>query len=267
MKNADRRQMNRRRIIQKHKRRIRMNLIRFFFIICVAVVVFAVFRKLNGRESESLKLSGGFRSEHAGGNNADDMDNKDESDAGEKNDEEEWSMILVNKWNPLPEGSRDIETVELSNGERVDKRIYPRLQSMFDDARADGIYPVVASGYRTKERQEELYNSKIAAYEAEGLSSNEAKKEAELWVAVPGTSEHELGLAVDINADKIHSSGDQVYQWLSENAYKYGFIYRYPSDKTEITGVSNEPWHYRYVGKKAAAEIYEQGICLEEYLK
>lgn len=179
--------------------------------------------------------------------------------------EADWRMTLVNKWNPLPE-NMEIETVELSNGERVDVRIYDMLQRMFDDARADGVYPIVASGYRTQQEQEEIYNSRIAEYQAEGMSYEEAKKETENWVAVPGTSEHQLGMAVDINADGIHSAGYEVYEWLEQNAHRYGFICRYPMDKTDITGVSNEPWHYRYVGEEAAEEIMRQGVCLEEYL-
>lgn len=83
---------------------------------------------------------------------------------------------------------------------------------------------------------------------------------------LPGTSEHQTGLAVDINADGIHSAGYEVYDWLNQNAHKYGFICRYPSDKTDITGISNEPWHYRYVGVTAAMEIHRQDLCLEEYL-
>ena len=86
------------------------------------------------------------------------------------------------------------------------------------------------------------------------------------WVAAVGYSEHQTGLAVDINADGVHSAGYQVYEWLAGNAWKYGFILRYPSDKEEITGTAYEPWHYRYVGKEAAAEIHRQGVCLEEYL-
>ena len=85
---------------------------------------------------------------------------------------------------------------------------------------------------------------------------------AEQWVAVPGYSEHQLGFAVDINGATY-----DVYLWLQENSYKYGFIFRYPGNKTEITGTAEEVWHYRYVGVEAAAEIYEQGICLEEYLE
>jgi len=124
----------------------------------------------------------------------------------------------------------------------------------------------VREGYRTQEEQQQLLDEKIEAYENEGKSKSEAKKLAEQWVAIPGTSEHQLGIAVDINADTTKSSSDDVYSWLAENAHKYGFIKRYPSDKTDITGVINEPWHYRYVGTEAALEIYSQGMCLEEYI-
>lgn len=184
------------------------------------------------------------------------------------NDTEEstWSLILVNKWNYIPDNYK-VELTELKNGESVDKRIYPALQKMFDDARKDHVYPVAASGYRTAEKQQELMDEKIAAYESEGYSADEAKSKAEAWVAIPGTSEHQLGLSVDINADGIRSTGDDVYEWLHENSYKYGFIYRYPENKTDITGVINEPWHYRYVGTDAAAKIHELDICLEEYLE
>lgn len=84
---------------------------------------------------------------------------------------------------------------------------------------------------------------------------------------IPGTSEHQLGLSVDINADTSKCSSDAVYAWLAENAYKYGFIKRYPSEKVEITGINNEPWHYRYVGTEAAAQMQESGLCLEEYIE
>lgn len=185
--------------------------------------------------------------------------------AKEQGDEQEWSLILVNRQNPIP-AQYDVELEQLSNGERIDIRISPYLQDLFDAARADGVYPIVASGYRTTEKQQEIMDEKVAEYKAKGYTSAQAKAEAETWVAVPGTSEHQLGLAVDINADGIHSTGNEVYRWLDENSYRFGFIRRYPPDKTEITGVSNEPWHYRYVGIEAATEIYHQGLCLEEYL-
>ena len=177
-----------------------------------------------------------------------------------------WNLILVNKENYIPE-DYEIELLKLSNGEKVDKRIYPDLQKMFDDARATGLDLFVAHGYRTADEQKLLLKSKQEAYENEGHSPDEAKELAEKWVAVPGTSEHQLGIAVDINADEEKCKPDDVYNWLANNAHKYGFINRYPADKTEITGIIYEPWHYRYVGKDAAREIYEKGICLEEYIE
>ena len=176
-----------------------------------------------------------------------------------------WNLILVNRNSYIPDDYK-VELTELSNGEKVDSRIYPELQEMFNDARAQGYGLFFREGYRTQEEQQQLLDEKIEAYENEGKSKSEAKKLAEQWVAIPGTSEHQLGIAVDINADTTKSSSDDVYSWLAENAHKYGFIKRYPSDKTDITGVINEPWHYRYVGKEAALEIYSQGMCLEEYI-
>lgn len=180
-------------------------------------------------------------------------------------EEDGWQLLLVNRENPLPEGY-EIELTELSNGEKVDSRIYPALQQMFDDMRADGIYPVVVSGYRTAQEQQQILDDKIESYRQEGYSDADASALAQDWVAIPGTSEHQTGLAVDINADGIHSAGYEVYDWLLDHADEYGFIKRYPEDKVELTGISNEPWHYRYVGKKAAAEITKKGLCLEEYL-
>lgn len=177
-----------------------------------------------------------------------------------------WNLILINKDNCIPE-NYEVKLLKLSNGEKVDERIYPELQKMFNDARAAGLELFVAQGYRTSDEQQKLLDDKQKAYEKEGNSPAEAKELAEKWVAVPGTSEHQLGIAVDINADDKKCKPDDVYNWLSRNAHKYGFINRYPSDKTDITGIIYEPWHYRYVGKDAAAEIYEKNICLEEYIQ
>ncbi len=174
-----------------------------------------------------------------------------------------WYLTLVNRQNPIPKDYKP-KLVKVPGGEYVDERIYDSLMCMLEDAKAENWYqmPRVVSGWRTADTQQKLYDDKIAEYEKEGYSAGEARKLAEQWVAVPGYSEHQLGFAVDINGVSY-----DVYSWLMENSYKYGFIFRYPGDKTEITGVAEEVWHYRYVGVEAAAEMYEKGLCLEEYIR
>lgn len=178
---------------------------------------------------------------------------------------DDWELILVNKNYYVPD-DYNVELTELSNGKKVDSRIYPALQQMFDDARATGLHLFVREAYRTREEQQQILDDKISEYETEGYSSKKAKQLAKEYVALPGTSEHELGLSVDINADTNYCSSDAVYNWLNDNAYRYGFIKRYPADKTNITGINNEPWHYRYVGTKAAKIMKKENLCLEEYL-
>ena len=186
-------------------------------------------------------------------------------------DPEAWNLILVNPWNPLPE-NYSFTKKELSNGHAVDERCYPDLQAMMDACRAAGNSPVICSSYRSYEKQQSLYQNKVNRLAAQGYSQETAREEAAKAVALPGTSEHQLGLAVDIvdiaNQNLDSSQEDTaVQQWLMEHSWEYGFILRYPNDKSDITGIIYEPWHYRYVGKDAAAEIYQQGLCLEEYLE
>lgn len=187
-----------------------------------------------------------------------------------KIDKTEWNLILVNKNNAISEDYQ-FNLKQLDNGHAVDERCYDDLQHMMDDCRAAGLEPVICSSYRTNEKQAELFNRQVEKWKNLGYSDNEAEIEAGKLVAVPGTSEHQLGLALDI-VDISYQILDEkqentaVQKWLMQNSWKYGFILRYPTDKRDITGISYEPWHYRYVGKKAAKEIYDAGLCLEEYL-
>lgn len=178
-----------------------------------------------------------------------------------------WELTLVNPTHPISK-SYSPELTALANGNQVDVRMYPYLQEMFDDARAVGLCPEVTSGYRSTELQQQLYDNEIANYQAQGYSYEEAEEIAKHWVAYPGTSEHHTGLAVDISAaENSGQESEDIYPWFIENCYKYGFILRYPEDKTDITKINYEPWHYRYVGKEVAEEIHQKGICLEEYLE
>lgn len=176
-----------------------------------------------------------------------------------------WNLILVNQTHLIPDNYK-VELQELSNGKEVDERIYKPLISMLQDGANEGYYMIVVEAFRTEEEQQNLMDEKVKAYMDEGYPKILAIEMAEKWVAVPGTSEHQLGIAVDINPD-YDRSGKEVYEWLAQNAHEYGFINRYPEDKVHITGIMNEPWHYRYVGEDVAQEIYERGVCLEEYLE
>lgn len=177
-------------------------------------------------------------------------------------DDADWNLVLVNYENAIPE-NYEPNMVEVSGGEKVDERIYEPLMEMLEAAKEGNQdqLPMVVSGYRTQVKQQQLFDDKVSKYRTEGHSQNEAEKLAKQWVAVPGYSEHQIGLAVDING-AIYD----LYYWLQQNSYKYGFIFRYPGSKTDITGVAEEVWHYRYVGVDAATDMYEKGLCLEEYL-
>lgn len=176
-----------------------------------------------------------------------------------------WQLMVVNSNYRVPD-NYELEFITLSCGEKVEKRIYPDLQDMFDAALSDGVDLVVRSGYRSEEEQKALMINKIGEFRSAGFSRNEAKEKALKWVAMPGTSEHQLGFAVDINAEN-GTTDEAAYKWLSNHAHEYGFIVRYPADKSHITGISYEPWHFRYVGKSHAKRIYEEGLCLEEYVE
>ena len=185
--------------------------------------------------------------------------------------EEDWQLMLVNPWNTLPEDYA-VELATLANGLQVDARIYDALDAMLTDCRAAGLSPIVCSAYRTQATQTRLYNNKVARVRASGVPEDQVEAEAARWVAPPGTSEHQTGLALDIVAasyqildEKQEDTAEQ--KWLMENSWKYGFILRYPEEKSEITGIGYEPWHYRYVGRAAAWEMYSTGVCLEEFLQ
>lgn len=187
-------------------------------------------------------------------------------------DEEEDCLTLVNAENPLPEDYQ-VKTVEIENHLLLDVRAADALSEMLADGRKEGLDFWVCSAYRTRKKQTDLFENKVQRLMSEeGLSREAALEKAKTEVAYPGTSEHQLGLAVDIVArsyqllDKKQENTKEA-RWLRENCWRYGFILRYPTGKTGETGVIYEPWHYRYVGKQAAKEMTEEGICLEEYLE
>ena len=183
----------------------------------------------------------------------------------------DWRLTLVNPQNPLPPGYVPTLT-RLRNGQAVDERCYPALQAMMVACRAAGLEPLICSSYRTEEKQTALFENKVARLRAQGLSEEAARAGAAKVVALPGTSEHQLGLAVDI-VDMGYQLLDEgqadtpAQRWLMEHCWEYGFILRYPAEKEAVTGIIYEPWHYRYVGEDNARAIRESGLCLEEWLE
>ena len=184
---------------------------------------------------------------------------------------DEWRLILVNFENKLDEDF-EVERTKVGNNQYVDARIADSLNAMLAAAEEEGITIYHISGYRSYSRQVSLYQNKIRRLLKEGYEPVEAVEEAGTVVAVPGTSEHMTGLAVDlVDAGYTLLEEEQEntpgYQWLLKHCMEYGFIVRYPEEKKEITGIIYEPWHFRYVGEEHARVIMHYGLCLEEYLE
>ncbi|CCY46195.1 d-alanyl-D-alanine carboxypeptidase [Firmicutes bacterium CAG:822] len=173
-------------------------------------------------------------------------------------------LILVNSENAFPDNV-NLNLVSF-NGYQVADTIYNDLARMYNAALNDNITLKINNAYRSKDEQNQIFESKMNAYENEGYTKEKAYEQTTLTVQVPGYSEHETGLAIDFSNEGHYDENEKMWEWLKNNAYKYGFILRYPEDKYEITKINYEPWHYRYVGKKAAKDITNKNLTLEEYL-
>ena len=180
-------------------------------------------------------------------------------------------LTLVNPWNTIPQDWK-VDLVSVGNGHKVDKTCYNDLLAMLDACKAAGFRPVVRSSYRTQATQKQLYENKVNQWKGYGYTEEEARKQAAAIVAPPGTSEHQLGWAVDLVDASYQVLNEKqatmpAQKWLMEHSWEYGFILRYPVNKSDVTGIIYEPWHYRYVGREHAKAIYESGLCLEEWLE
>ena len=189
----------------------------------------------------------------------------------EETDTQDWRLILVNEDHPLDAAYVPEALTDIGGNCQVDSQIAADLQQMLKDGAAQGLSMYVTSAYRSYDRQVDTFNSSMQKRLDQKMTPLEAYLETSSQVALPGTSEHATGLAVDIISSQYgeldERQGDTAeQQWLMKHCQEYGFILRYPSDKSDVTGIIYEPWHYRYVGKDAAKEIMEQGITLEEYL-
>ena len=178
-----------------------------------------------------------------------------------------WNLMVVNLTREIPEGYKP-EVVEVVNsGHDLDKRVAPHYEDMYYAAKKEGIILTPFSGNRSYERQRINYNNLTETYMSRyGIDRKAAEKKAATVILPPGTSEHNIGLAMDICNTYDSFANTAEYAWRTKNAYKYGFSLRYPKGKEDITGVVYEPWHWRYVGIEYAKKIRDSGLCLEEYL-
>ena len=188
---------------------------------------------------------------------------------------DEKYLILINKTSVIDAKFNPEELVSVKDARKsieLSKAAEMALEAMFKEMRANGFDNVfVTSAYRSYDYQVSLFNTYISQEMASGLSYEAAKEKVLTYSALPGTSEHHTGLAVDLMTDSMTEldesfANEPVYPWLLQNAWKFGFILRYPADKVDVTGYSFEPWHYRFVGRHHAYMIQSQGLCLEEYL-
>ena len=189
-------------------------------------------------------------------------------------------LMLVNKTHPLASTYEPTNTIKVKDVRQnetrnllLDRTAEMALEAMFIEMRAAGFKNVfVTSAYRSYSYQNTIFENYITQEQKSGsLTREQAMEKVLRYSAYPGTSEHQTGLCVDLMthnmSDLDESFADEpVYDWLLENAWKFGFILRFPADKTDITGYDFEPWHYRFVGRTDAYAIASSGLCLEEYL-
>ncbi len=242
--------------------------------LAVALIIVAVDRAALQDQVKQLSAgvqSGGDVSQNTASGEGTSSQGPTASQQWAMNEVEQWYLKLVNYNNPLPEDF--VVETELINSKyarsyhRYDSRAMQALNEMCVAAEEDGIDLFIISPYRTYNTQASLYQAEVQEWLDAGYGQSAAEEKAATIVARPGTSEHNLGLAVDFNS--VEESFDQTatYRWLKNNAEDHGFIMRYAKDKQDITKVIYEPWHYRYVGVEHAKAINDLGYCLEEYVE
>lgn len=248
-------------------------------VICVGMLIGTVYAQTMEQEQQE---EGGVQeivlpdvleeetAEHTEETLTEETEEEKEKEEQEEHLPEDWNLILVNRTHPIPE-DYEVELKNIGSGHQIDARAYDDFRAMIQAAKSEGVYIYVTSSYRDLDKQTDLYNKKVESYVMQGYSYESAKEQAGQVVAVPGTSEHHLGLALDLVSSEYRKLDEKQentkgFKWLTEHSWEYGFILRYPNGETDITGIIYEPWHFRYVGLEAAEEITKAGLTLEEYV-
>ncbi|QAA33874.1 M15 family metallopeptidase [Clostridium manihotivorum] len=256
----------------------------YSFILMMSIVVSASIITVN-KSKDTVGIV--KKSENLASNNSEktiSIDNEKPDATAEKNEakltkekvdniaQKDYRLLLVNKNYPLDStfkpnelvtpNVKRIGSVSLEN-RKMSREAAKALENMFFDAKKDKINLILVSAYRSYESQADVYERKV---ETDGAT------EASKYVAKEGSSEHQTGLAVDVNSSPYYDLAEDFEKtkegkWIAENANKYGFVIRYLKGKSDITGYNYEPWHLRYVGTDAAKYMFDNNLCLEEYVQ
>lgn len=182
-------------------------------------------------------------------------------------DENNWTVAIISVNYPLPDKYTPKLAAALpSSNIELDARIVQYYQQMYAAAKQAGCILTPYSGYHSYSLQETTYTRKLNFYLSQGLSEEEAKAQTNKKILPAGCSEHNAGIAVDIVSASADFVNTKEYQWLRDNAHNYGFVLRYPEEKEALTGVSFQPWHWRFVGVENAQKMVSANQCLEEFL-
>lgn len=238
---------------------------------------------VEGNTSGTSSVAGSTDDPASSGSSTDSVASNTSSDAASSGGNssvdvlDEWYMVLVNPDNSVTKdyisnvdrtAIKDKYTSGAESSKYLDKRIIEPFEQMCKAAANDGVTLISVSAYRSYNYQQNLYKRRVQrCMNEEGLDEEAAKKKAATIVALPGTSEHHLGLAVDINSVETTFENTSAFRWLQKHAEEYGFIMRYPKDKQSITKIIYEPWHYRYVGVEHAKAMNDLDMCMEEYVE
>ena len=232
---------------------------KIFLIIIIVILFLFLINKIVLKSKNKITNESNLQEENIIEVNSKEIENQ-------KNKITDWKLILVNYENYLPENYK-IELASIDNTRIFDKRAISDLNNMIlalKEANISNIW--VQSAYRSYEYQKNLFNNKVNLFINQGKTKEEAESLTMQTINRPGTSEHNLGLAVDFNYVDYEFENTKAFKWLNQNAENYGFILRYKKEKEEITKVNYEPWHWRYVGIENAKEMNKLDMCLEEYV-
>ena len=251
---------------RKLKKRNTLNAKKALFVILLILLILVVIIRTYKKDNDSYNNLG-ENTTQVSASTDDKTEDETSNEDKPKKEITDWRLTLVNYENLLPEDF-EIEVANIDETRQFDARAIEYLNKMMNDMRKSGISNVwVQSAYRSVERQKELYDNSVNKYINQGKTQEEAEKLTDEYINKPGSSEHNLGLAVDFNYVDNKFEDLKAFTWLQENAENYGFILRYPKHKEDITKISYESWHWRFVGEEHAKKMNELDMCLEEYVE